>query len=154
MILSVGSDHAGFRLKDTVLAAIEKLGHEYIFRGCFDENPVDFPDICRIVCQDVLDGRAEKGVMVCGSGVGAAIASNKIPGIRASVCHDIYSARQCVEHDHVNVICLGASIIGPIIAEEMLAAFLNAKPSMEEHFLRRVKKLGDMDKEFKPVSAQ
>ncbi|MCR8634797.1 RpiB/LacA/LacB family sugar-phosphate isomerase [Paenibacillus radicis (ex Xue et al. 2023)] len=147
MRIAVGGDHAGFPLKGTVIAALEKMGHEVIDFGSYDDSPVDFPDITRTVSAAVLSGQVERAVMVCGTGVGACIAANKIPGIRASVCHDIYSAHQCVEHDDVNVMCVGAQIIGPVLVVELLESFLKAEFSTEEEFRRRVEKLHEMERQ-------
>ncbi|ALS25572.1 ribose 5-phosphate isomerase B [Paenibacillus cisolokensis] len=148
MKISVGGDHAGFPLKGVIVSALESMGHEVVDYGTFDTNPIDFPDITRTVCDSVLAGKAERAILVCGTGVGACIAANKIPGIRASVCHDIYSAHQCVEHDDVNVMCIGAQIVGPVLAVELLDSFLKAEFSTEEEFRRRVEKLHRMEKEF------
>lgn len=145
MKVAVGGDHAGFPLKATVVYSLRSLGHEVTDFGTHDPNPVDFPDITRMVCNAVLSGEFERAVMVCGTGVGACIAANKIPGIRASVCHDIYTAHQCVEHDDVNVMCIGAQIIGPVLTVELLDRFLNAEFSTEEEFRRRVEKLRQME---------
>src|SRR5690625_1803448 len=112
MKLAVGADHAGFPLKDTILKYLKSQGHEVIDHGTFSDEPVDFPVITKKVCSDVLSDKADRGLMICGTGVGASIAANKIQGIRASVCHDIYSAHQCVEHDNVNVMAIGAQIVG------------------------------------------
>jgi ribose 5-phosphate isomerase B len=146
MKIAIGNDHAGFPLKAAVIKGIEDLGHEVIDFGSYDPNPVDFPDIAKLVGNAVLKKEAVRGILVCGTGVGACIASNKIPGIRASVCHDIYTAHQCVEHDDVNVICIGAQIIGPTLAVELIERFLSAEFSTEEHFRRRVQKLHEMDR--------
>ncbi|ALS20777.1 MULTISPECIES: RpiB/LacA/LacB family sugar-phosphate isomerase [Paenibacillus] len=148
MRIAVGGDHAGFPLKGTVISALQEMGHEVKDFGSYDSNPVDFPDITRTVCEAVLSGEVERAVMVCGTGVGACIAANKIPGIRASVCHDIYSAHQCVEHDDVNVMCVGAQIIGPVIVVELLESFLKAEFSTEEEFRRRVEKLYEMERHY------
>ncbi|WP_347551430.1 ribose 5-phosphate isomerase B [Pseudalkalibacillus hwajinpoensis] len=148
MKISVGGDHAGFPLKKKVVSVIKELGHEVVDYGCYDENPIDFPDITETVCESVLEGKADRAFLVCGTGVGASIAANKIPGIRASVCHDIYSAHQCVEHDDVNVMCVGAQIVGPKIVEELIESFLKATFSTSEEFRRRVKKLGDMEVKY------
>lgn len=145
MRIAIGGDHAGFSLKPGLVAWLQERGHEVIDLGSFDENPVDFPDIASAICQAIKDGRVERAVMVCGTGVGAAIACNKVSGIRASVCHDVYTARQCVEHDDVNVMCIGAQIVGRTIAEEMLTTFLAATFSTAPEFRRRVEKLGRMD---------
>jgi ribose 5-phosphate isomerase B len=141
MKIAIGSDHCGFEMKQLLLPVLEKLGHTYSDYGCDSAEPVDFPDIARRVCDSVRGGEHERGIMVCGTGVGAAIAANKIPGIRASVCHDIHSAHQSVEHDDVNVICIGAQIVGPWLAEDLVRSFLEARFSTEEHFRRRVEKL-------------
>ena len=145
MKLVIGSDHAGFPLKSTIIKLLQSWNHIVKDVGSFNPDPVDFPDIALLLADEVLGGRSEKGIMVCGTGVGAAIACNKIQGIRAALCHDTYSAHQCVEHDNVNVICLGAQIIGPSMAEEILSNFLNAKFSTEEQFRRRVQKLDQFD---------
>lgn len=145
MKLAVGSDHAGYALKARLLDSIKAMGYEIIDMGCFDENPVDFPDIAKKVCNAILSEEAWRGIMFCGTGVGAAIACNKIPGIRAAVCHDIYSAHQCVEHDDVQVITLGAQIVGHSIALELIERFLGAVFSTDEEFRRRVEKLNMMD---------
>ncbi len=145
MRLAVGGDHAGFQLKGVVIRMLQSWKHTVKDCGSYNPEPVDFPDIAMLVCDEIKSGRAERGIMVCGTGVGASIAGNKIHGIRAALCHDTYSAHQCVEHDNVNLLCLGAQIIGQSLAEEILAAFLNAKFSTEEQFRRRVRKLDEMD---------
>jgi ribose 5-phosphate isomerase B len=147
MKIAVGGDHAGFPLKEPVVQALKLMGHEVTDYGCFSPDPIDFPDITRTVCTAVLNGDAERAILVCGTGVGACIAANKIRGIRASVCHDIYSAHQCVEHDDVNVMCIGAQIIGPILVVELIEKFLQAEFSTEEEFRRRVAKLNQMEME-------
>jgi ribose 5-phosphate isomerase B len=121
------------------------LGHDVTDRGCHDTSPVDFPDITRAVCADVVAGKAERAILVCGTGVGASIAANKLRGIRASIVHDGHIAHQCVEHDDVNVMCIGAQIVGPWLAKDLIAAYLDAKFSTAEEFRRRVAKLADMD---------
>lgn len=148
MKFALGNDHAGYPMKHHVKAALEKMGIEVIDHGSHTPEPVDFPDIAKLVCRSVLTGEADRGVMVCGTGVGAAIAANKTAGIRAAVCHDIYSAHQAVEHDDVNVVCLGAQIIGPTVAEELIRSYANAEFSTEEHFRRRVAKLEAMEEEM------
>ncbi|WP_085506146.1 ribose 5-phosphate isomerase B [Thalassobacillus devorans] len=146
MIIAIGGDHAGYPLKVEVIKYLESEGHTVKDYGSYDPNPVDFPDIAQSLCQSLNNGEAERGIMVCGTGVGAAIASNKIPGIRAAVCHDIYSSHQCVEHDNVNVMCLGAQIVGDVLAKELIDSYLSAEFSTEEHFRRRVEKLAQMDR--------
>lgn len=145
MKIAVGSDHAGYSLKLQLLDGIKALGHEVVDFGSYDPNPVDFPDIAKLVTGSILSGETERGIMFCGTGAGAAIACNKVHGIRASVCHDIYSAHQCVEHDNVQVMCLGGQIVGHTVALELINSFLNAKFSTSEEFRRRVDKLTQMD---------
>ena len=146
MKLVIGSDHAGFALKQVVMKMLRSWKHPVKDCGSFTPDPVDFPDIAKLVAAELKSGRAERGIMVCGTGVGAAIAGNKIQGIRAALCHDTYSAHQCVEHDNVNLLCIGAQVIGPSIAEEVLTAFLKARFSTAEEFRRRVRMLDEMDK--------
>jgi ribose 5-phosphate isomerase B len=148
MEIAVGGDHAGFPLKGTVVEALRGRGHRVTDLGTHTPEPVDFPDLTRVVCDAVRRGQAERAIMVCGTGVGACIAANKIPGIRAALCHDVYSAHQCVEHDDVNVMCLGAQIVGSTLALELIETFLAARFSTEEHFRRRVSKLAEMERRF------
>jgi ribose 5-phosphate isomerase B len=143
--LVIGSDHAGFPLKEPLLKLLRSWNYSVKDVGSFTPDPVDFPDIALLLAGEIKSGRVERGIMVCGTGVGAAIACNKIQGIRAALCHDTYSAHQCVEHDNVNVLCIGAQIIGPSVAEEILTNFLNARFSTEEQFRRRVQKLDQFD---------
>ena len=149
MKLVIGSDHAGWSLKGGVIAHLKSLGHEVIDVGSYDPSPVDFPDIARALTAKVLSGEAQRGVMVCGTGVGASIAANKVRGIRAAVCHDIHSAHQSVEHDDVNVMCIGAQIVGPWLANDLVASFLSAQFEASEAHVRRVAKLNEMDHAFK-----
>src|SRR5512139_3750301 len=127
MKVVVGFDHAGFPLKGTVLEAVRKAGHEPIDVGTNSAEPVDFPDFSEKVGRAIQDGEAERGVLVCGSGVGACIAANKMKGIYASICHDSYSAAQGVMHDDMNVLCLGGRVVGPELARTLVAAFLKAR---------------------------
>ncbi|MFB3906406.1 MAG: ribose 5-phosphate isomerase B [Acidobacteriota bacterium] len=145
MRLAIGADHAGFPMKGPVIALLRAWGHTVKDCGAFTPEPVDFPDVAKQVCDEVLTGRAERGIMVCGTGVGACIAANKVKGIRAALCHDTFSAHQSVEHDDVNVICVGAWIVGIKLVEEILAAFLKARFSTAEEFQRRVRKLREME---------
>lgn len=145
MKLAAGADHAGYPMKGPVIALLRGWGHTVTDCGTHSTDPVDFPDIARKVCDEVLSGRAQRGILVCGTGVGACIAGNKVRGIRAALCHDTYSAHQCVEHDDVNLLCIGAWIVGPKMAEEILGAYLNATFSTDEDFRRRVRKLGEME---------
>jgi ribose 5-phosphate isomerase B len=144
--LVVGCDHAGFPLKGEVIKVLESWGHTVKDVGTYSTDPVDFPDIAQKLTAEIAAGRSERGIMVCGTGVGASIAVNKIRGMRAALCHDTFCAHQCVEHDDVNVLCLGAWIIGPKLAEEVLNTYLNAKFASEDPDLkRRVQKLQQMD---------
>jgi len=145
MKLVVGGDHAGYHLKEIVLKKLEADGHEIIHVGAFTPEPVDFPDVAKQVCAAILEERAQRGIMVCGSGVGAAIACNKVRGIRASVVHDLYTAHQSVEHDDVQVMALGAQIVGHTVACELIDVFLAAKFSEGEEFRRRVDKLAQLE---------
>ena len=145
MKLVIGSDHAGFPLKGPLMKVLQSWNYTVKDVGSFNPEPVDFPDIALLLADEIISGRAERGIMVCGTGVGAAIAGNKIQGIRAALCHDTYSAHQCVEHDNVNVLCIGAQIIGQSLAEEILKNYLNAKFSTKEQFRRRVRKLDQFD---------
>ena len=141
MKLAIGCDHAGWDLKQRIAAWLRGQGHtvDEVFPAAFDPHD-DYPDAAAAVGREVATGRAERGVIVCGSGVGACVAANKIRGVRAGLCHDTYSARQGVEHDDVNVLCLGARVIGEATAEEVLRAFLGARFSGEERHRRRLKK--------------
>ncbi len=138
MRIAIGCDHAGFPLKETVAAVVKMAGHQPLDLGTYDTNRVDYPDYAQKVAKAILEGRAERGILLCGSGVGVCIAANKIKGIYAGVCHDTYSAHQSVEHDDMNVLCLGARIVGPEIATEIVRAFLGATFSGEERHQRRV----------------
>lgn len=145
MKIAVGSDHAGFELKQKLLKEIVSLGNEIEDLGSHTPDPVDFPVIAKKVSSAILTGKAQRGIMFCGTGIGAAIACNKIPGIRAAVCHDIYSAHQCVEHDDVQILCLGGQVIGHTAAFELIRQFLSARFSDSPEFRRRVNMLDDMD---------
>jgi ribose 5-phosphate isomerase B len=147
MRIVIGSDHAGFPLKATVIDHIKALGHEVLDVGSYDPNPVDFPDIAKNVTALILSGNAERGLLVCGTGVGASIAANKVKGIRAAVCHDVHSAHQSVEHDDVNVMCIGAQIVGAWLAKDLVDSYLKAEFSTDEDFRRRVRKLAEMDEQ-------
>src|SRR6185503_4050735 len=146
MKLAVGGDHAGFPLKGPVIELLRSWGHEVEDFGTHSEEPVDFPDVAHRVCEEIRARRAERGILVCGTGVGASIAGNKHPGIRAAVCHDTYSARQGVDHDDVNLLCLGAWLVGRKTVEEVLRAWLEARFSTDEDFRRRVRKLADLER--------
>ena len=141
MRIAIGSDHAGFELKEHVNAVLTKLKHEVVDLGTANTDPVDYPDFAEAVGLAVRDGKATRGILICGSGVGASVAANKIPGIRAGLCHDHYSAHQGVEHDDMNVLVLGARVIGESVALELMTAFLDAKYTGEERHERRLQKV-------------
>jgi len=141
MRIVVGADHRGYELKDEIAAALKRAGHDVLDVGTNSAESVDYPDYARAIGQALADGRAERGVFVCGSGVGASIAANKIHGVRAALCHDTYSARQGVEHDDMNVLCLGARVIGGELAREIVSAFVNARFSGEARHVRRLNKV-------------
>jgi RpiB/LacA/LacB family sugar-phosphate isomerase len=141
MTIVLGSDHAGFALKRELVDLLRREGHEVLDVGTDSTAPVDYPDFADAVAAAVHDGRAERGVLVCGSGVGASVAASKVPGIRAAVCHDTYSAHQGVEHDDMNVLVLGGRIVGTALARELVRAFVAARFSGEERHLRRLAKV-------------
>jgi ribose 5-phosphate isomerase B len=132
---------------------LRALGQEVLDVGAFNENPSDYPDFAEAVGRAVLDGRADRGVLICGSGVGASVAANKMPGIRAAVCHDTYSAHQGVEHDDMNVLVLGSRIIGVKLAEDLVKAFLGARFTNEDRHVRRLNKIRAMEARFAPSAA-
>ena len=148
MRIACAFDHAGFPLKPVVLATLEAAGHEPLDLGTFSTEPVDYPDIARLGSEAVLAGDAERAVVVCGSGAGVAVAACKVPGIRAATAHDTYTAHQAVEHDDVNVLCLGARVIGPSYAAEIIEAYLAASFSGEERHVRRLAKVMAIEAEF------
>jgi ribose 5-phosphate isomerase B len=145
MIVAVAFDHGGFPLKETVLDVIRRAGHESLDLGAFVSEMDDYPDYAEKIGRAIVAGNAQRGVFVCGSGVGACIAVNKIQGIYACVCHDTYSAHQGVEHDNMNVLCLGGRIIGPEMVKELILAFLGARFSEAERFHRRFKKVQEIE---------
>ena len=147
MRIVVGADHRGYELKDEIAAALKQAGHETLDVGTHSADSVDYPDYARAIGGALTDGRAERGVLVCGSGVGASIAANKIHGVRAALCHDTYSARQGVEHDDMNVLCLGARVIDSELALELVRAFLDARLSGEERYRRRLEKVAEMERQ-------
>ncbi|HIE21630.1 MAG TPA: ribose 5-phosphate isomerase B [Acidimicrobiia bacterium] len=145
MRIAVGSDHAGYELKEHLSAWLAETGHAVYDLGTHSADPVDYPDYAAAVAQAVLDGRADRGIIICGSGAGAAVAANKLRGIRAGVGHDMYTAHQMVEHDDVNVLCLGSRVIGVALAEDLVATFLEAKFSREDRHLRRLEKIRSLE---------
>jgi ribose 5-phosphate isomerase B len=151
MKIALASDHAGYPLKKLLAAHAARLHHEVLDLGTDNpDNAVDYPDFAAAAAAAVLDGRAARGIVVCGSGVGACVAANKIKGIRAGLCHDTYSAHQAVEHDDINVLCLGARIVGQALAFEIAEAFLKAEFSREERHSRRLEKVNKLEREGKP----
>ncbi|MGA8108738.1 MAG: ribose 5-phosphate isomerase B [Acidobacteriaceae bacterium] len=151
MKLAIGADHAGYSLKEEVRGYLERLGHEVIDLGAYNTEPSDYPDFAEAVGRALIAGRAERGILICGSGVGVCVAANKMPGIRACMCHDHYSAHQGVEHDNMNVLVLGARIIGEQLAFDLIPAFLDAKfQSQEERFVRRLNKVKAIEARYMP----
>jgi RpiB/LacA/LacB family sugar-phosphate isomerase len=148
MRIALGADHAGFELKEKVLSLLAELGHQALDLGTHDRQPVDYPDFAESVGRAVIEGRAERGIVICGSGVGASVAANKVRGIRAGLCHDTYSAHQGVEHDDMNVLVLGSRVIGPELARELVRAFLAARFTNEERHRRRLAKVEAMEERF------
>jgi ribose 5-phosphate isomerase B len=146
MRIAAGSDHAGYDLKSLLIPEIEAMGHEVSDVGAFGLEPSDYPDFAEAVAREIVEGRAERGVLICGSGVGAAIAANKVPGIRAGNCSDTYSAHQGVEHDDVNVLVLGARVLGVEVARELIKSFLAARFSQEERHVRRLNKVIEIER--------
>jgi RpiB/LacA/LacB family sugar-phosphate isomerase len=145
MQVAIGADHAGFVLKETLALYLRELGHHVLDVGTHDTTAVDYPDYAAAVGAVVREGRVERAVLICGSGVGASIAANKLPGIRAGLCHDTYSAHQGVEHDDMNVLVLGARVIGPELARELVRTFLQAKFTGEERHQRRLAKIRKLE---------
>jgi RpiB/LacA/LacB family sugar-phosphate isomerase len=145
MRISIGADHAGFDMKRELAGYLAGCGHQVTDLGTGSTDPVDYPDISEAVAGSVGGGQADRGILVCGSGAGAAIAACKVPGIRAAVCHDAYSARQAVEHDDLNVLCLGSRVIGLSLARTLVDAFLGASFSGDERHVRRVAKIAAIE---------
>jgi ribose 5-phosphate isomerase B len=148
MIIAVASDHAGFPLKERVIAIARSLGHESLDLGTCSTEPVDYPDFAEAIVHAILNGKAERGILLCGSGVGACVAANKFRGIRAGACHDTFSAHQCVEDDNANVLCMGARVIGPEVAVEIVRAYLGARFSGAERHVRRLAKIAAFEEKF------
>ena len=147
MRIALGCDHGGFPLKQRVASVIQAAGHTVVNCGTDSDCSVDYPDYALRVGQAIVSGEADRGILLCGSGVGISVAANKIPGIRAGVCHDIYSAHQGVEHDDMNVLCLGARIVGEEVAVELVRAFINAQFTQEERHLRRLNKVLQIERD-------
>jgi ribose 5-phosphate isomerase B len=148
MNLAVASDHGGFPLKGRILDELRQWGHQAEDLGAFSAEPSDYPDYARAVAEAVLQGRAERAILICGSGAGACVAANKFRGIRASTCHDSFSARQSVEDDNVNVMCLGARVVGPELAVDLVRIYVAARFSGAERHRRRLAKVAAFEAEF------
>ncbi|MGC9293112.1 MAG: ribose 5-phosphate isomerase B [Acidobacteriaceae bacterium] len=149
MKIAIAADHAGFAMKEKVRKYIENLGHEVLDLGAYNESPSDYPDFAAAVGQALLSGNAERGILICGSGVGVSVAANKMPGIRAGLCHDTYSAHQGVEHDDMNVLTMGSRIIGPALAFDIVASYLGARfQKNEERFVRRLNKVKAIESQY------
>lgn len=148
MKIAIGSDHAGFQLKSLLAGFLKGLGHSIDDVGCFDESPCDYADSASSVAFKVAAKQVDRGIVLCGSGVGASVAANKVKGIRAAICHDTYSAHQGVEHDDMNVLVVGARIIGSELAKEITVAFTNAQFSGEERHARRLSKVLALEEKF------
>lgn len=148
MNVAVASDHAGFPLKGRIIEELCREGHEVLDLGTDSTEPVDYPDFSRAVAEAVLAGRAERGVLLCGSGAGACVAANKFRGIRAATCHDSFTARQAVEDDNANVMCMGARVVGPELAVDLVRAYLHARFSGLERHRRRLAKVAEFEERF------
>jgi ribose 5-phosphate isomerase B len=148
MKIAVASDHGGFPIKARIIDDLRRLGHDVLDLGTNSTDPVDYPDYSKAVAEAVLDGRAERAILLCGSGAGACVAANKFKGVRAATCHDPFSAHQSVEDDDVNVMCLGARVVGPELAVELLRTYLAARFSGAERHRRRLAKVARFEEEF------
>jgi ribose 5-phosphate isomerase B len=150
MQIAIGSDHAGFEMKSMLIPWLTQLGHEVLDCGTGSTAPVDYPDFAAAVAFAVMENRAERGVLICGSGIGASVAANKLPGIRAGLAHDNYSAHQGVEHDDMNVLVLGSRVIGPALAQELVSTYLAAQFSGESRHRRRLEKIRELEQHYAP----
>lgn len=148
MKITIGSDHAGFELKKVLIDHLHQQGYELLDVGTDSTRSVDYPDYAEAVALNLLNGKSERAILICGSGVGASVAANKIPGIRAGLCHDGYSAHQGVEHDDMNVLVLGSRVIGPELAKDLCIAFLNARFTGEERHRRRLEKIHSIEQRY------
>jgi RpiB/LacA/LacB family sugar-phosphate isomerase len=146
MKVALAADHAGFEMKQGLLSFLREQGHEVVDLGTNDSSPVDYPDFAVKLGKAVVDGAVRRGILLCGSGVGASVAANKLRGIRAGLCHDTYSAHQGVEHDDINILVLGARVIGSSLAMEIVSAFLRAEFSRDERHVRRLAKVALLEK--------
>lgn len=141
MRIAIGADHAGYQLKELLKTYVSELGYDVIDLGTDSPAPVDYPDFSQAVAEAVVHGQAKRGILICGSGIGASIAANKVPGARAGVCHDYYSAHQGVEHDDMNILVFGACVIGIEVAKELVKAYLSAEFRGDERYVRRLEKV-------------
>ena len=148
MRIALGADHAGYELKRDLAAGLAQQGYEILDVGTFTTAAVDYPDIAEAVATAIRDGKVDRGVIVCGSGAGVSVAANKFPGVRAAVCHDAYTAKQAVEHDDLNVLCLGARVVGAAVAKLLTDTFLSATFSAEDRHLRRLAKIDAIESKF------
>jgi RpiB/LacA/LacB family sugar-phosphate isomerase len=148
MKVVIGSDHAGFRLKNAMGDVVRSLGHAVLDIGAFNENPSDYPDYAEAVGRVLVEGRADRGILICGSGIGASVAANKMIGIRAGICHDTYSGHQGVEHDNMNVLVMGSRVIGEKLADDVVRAFLAANFTNEERHVRRLAKVHALEEKL------
>lgn len=154
MRVAVGVDHAGFPLKQPLMEELVRLGHTVVDFGTDSEVPVDYPDYALVVAEAVVTGAVDLGVLLCGSGVGACVAANKVPGVRAALCHDTYSAHQCREHDDANVLVMGPRVIGTSLARDVLETFLKARFSGAKRHLRRLAKIAAIEARFAPTGKE
>lgn len=148
MKIAIGADHGGFHLKTQIAEFLKKFGHEVRDLGTYSEEPVDYPDYSRAVSEEILLKKADRGILICGSGVGACVAANKFPGIRAAICHDTFSAHQGVEDDNINILCLGARVVGPELAKDIVKVWLSSIFSEAERHRRRLAKVDAIEREF------
>jgi ribose 5-phosphate isomerase B len=148
MILAIGADHGGFPLKKIIVDFLKDLGHDVNDLGTYSDEPVDYPDYARAVSKEIMMKNAERGILICGSGVGACVAGNKFPGIRAAICHDTFSAHQGVEDDNINILCLGARVVGHELAKDIVRVWLSSSFSGAERHVRRLSKIDEIEKEF------
>jgi ribose 5-phosphate isomerase B len=149
MKIAVGADHAGFPQNEHVIEELKRLGHQVVDKGTHDgTQPDDYPDYAEAVAHEVASGNCERGILICGSGVGVSVAANKVRGIRAALCHDTYSAHQGVEHDDMNILCIGTRVIGPALLLDLVRTFLNARFTGEERHVRRLGKVKKMEERF------
>lgn len=155
MRIAIAADHAGFPLKEQIRRFVAGLGHQVDDLGAFDDTPSDYPDFAELVGEQLRKGAADRGILICGSGIGVCVAANKIPGIRAGICHDTYSGHQGVEHDDMNVLVMGSRIIGTALAQEIAEAYVEASfDSSKERFVRRLNKVKAIEQRYMDSAAK